>query len=84
MLERLTQVASHLGKAVSSHPLDPLSTEEIAAVVAIVKKEWPDVHFNAVTLQEPRKAEMQKWLADPETVPRPHRTADVVAIGRGS
>jgi primary-amine oxidase len=84
MLERLTQVASHLGKAATVHPLDPLSTEEIAAVVAIVKKEWPDVHFNAVTLQEPRKAEMQKWLADPETVPRPHRTADVVAIGRGS
>ncbi|SMY26704.1 unnamed protein product [Zymoseptoria tritici ST99CH_1A5] len=84
VLERLAQMASHLGHATTAHPLDPLSTEEIAAAVAIVKKEWPDVHFNAVTLQEPRKADLQKWLSDPETNPRPHRVADVVAIGRGS
>ncbi|KJX96759.1 peroxisomal copper amine oxidase like protein [Zymoseptoria brevis] len=84
VLERLAQMASHFGQATTAHPLDPLSTEEIAAAVAVVKKEWPDVHFNAVTLQEPRKADLQKWLSDPETVPRPHRVADVVAIGRGS
>jgi primary-amine oxidase len=84
VLERIQQMASHLGLAAATHPLDPLSAEEISATVAIVKKEWPDVHFNAVTLQEPRKANMQKWLADPETIPRPHRIADVVAIGQGS
>ena len=30
------------------------------------------------------KADMMKYLASPETVPRPHRIADVVAIGKGS
>lgn len=85
VLERLQQMASHLtGQATHTHPLDPLTTEEIAAAVAIVKRVYPAVHFNAVTLWEPRKAEMQAWLSAPETVPRPHRVADVVAIGRGS
>jgi primary-amine oxidase len=27
---------------------------------------------------------MMAWLATPDTVERPHRVADVVAIGRGS
>ncbi|KAK4623093.1 Copper amine oxidase 1 [Fulvia fulva] len=85
LLERLQQMTSHLtGQTVHAHPLDPLSTDEIAKAVAVVKREYPQVHFNAVTLWEPRKADMQKWLASPETVPRPHRVADVVAIGSGS
>ncbi|GIZ47935.1 hypothetical protein CKM354_001101000 [Cercospora kikuchii] len=85
VLERLQQMAAHVtGQKMQTHPFDPLSTEEIAAAVAIVRREHPDVHFNAVTLWEPRKAEMMKWLASPETVPRPARVADVVAIGRGS
>ncbi|KAH9827342.1 Copper amine oxidase 1 [Teratosphaeria destructans] len=85
VLERLQQMASHLtAQVVQTHPSDPLSREEITAAVAIVRKEHPDVFFNAVTLWEPRKAAMMKWLASPDTVPRPARVADVVAIGRGS
>ncbi|EMF11742.1 peroxisomal copper amine oxidase [Sphaerulina musiva SO2202] len=85
VLERLQQMAAHVtGQPTPIHPFDPLSSEEIAAAVAIVRREHPDVHFNAVTLWEPRKAEMMKWLASPETAPRPHRVADIVAIGRGS
>lgn len=78
-------MSSHFtGQTAPVYPLDPLSSEEIAKAVAVVKREYSDVHFNAVTLWEPRKAEMMKYLADPETVPRPHRVADVVAIGKGS
>ncbi|KAK5141094.1 peroxisomal copper amine oxidase [Rachicladosporium monterosium] len=85
VLERLQQMASHLtGQVAQHHPSDPLTTEEIAAAVAVVRREYTDLFFNAVTLWEPRKAEMMKWLASPATVPRPHRVADVVAIGRGS
>ncbi|QIW98333.1 hypothetical protein AMS68_003851 [Peltaster fructicola] len=84
MLERLQQMASQLTTSVEQHPFDPLSKEEISAAVAIVKKSYSDVFFNTVTLWEPRKADMMRWLASPTTVPRPHRVADVVAIGRGS
>ncbi|KAI7303136.1 hypothetical protein KC315_g15824, partial [Hortaea werneckii] len=85
VLERLQQMTSHLtGQAAPVHPLDPLSSDEIAAAVAIVRKEYNDLFFNAVTLWEPRKQDMMRWLASPETQARPHRVADVVAIGRGS
>ncbi|KAK1044520.1 peroxisomal copper amine oxidase [Friedmanniomyces endolithicus] len=78
-------MASHLtGQVAQHHPSDPLETEEIAAAVAIVRREFSDLIFNAVTLWEPRKAEMMKWLASPATITRPHRVADAVAIGRGS
>ena len=85
VLERLQQMSSHLtGQVAQHHPFDPLTTEEIAAAVAIVKNEYKNLFFNAVTLWEPRKADMMRWVASPETVARPHRVADVVAIGRGS
>jgi len=84
-LDRLKQTASHLtGLAAPPHPLDPLSASEIEQAVAIVRQDHSDVFFNAVTLWEPRKVEMMAWVADPKTTPRPHRVADVVAIGRGS
>lgn len=85
VLERLQQMSSHItGQVAQHHPFDPLSKEEIQATVDIVRKEYPQLHFNAVSLWEPRKADMMKWLADPESVTRPHRVADVVCIGRGS
>ncbi|KAF2720575.1 hypothetical protein K431DRAFT_313245 [Polychaeton citri CBS 116435] len=85
VLERLQQMASHItGQAVQQNPLDPLSTEEIAAAVAIVKQQYPDVFFNTVTLWEPRKAELKKYTASPHTIPKPHRVADIVCIGKGS
>jgi primary-amine oxidase len=84
-LDRLKQAASHItGIGGPPHPFDPLSESEIERAVAIIRKEHSDVFFNAITLWEPRKAEMMSWLKDPEHTPRPHRVADVVCIGRGS
>ncbi|KAH4362267.1 hypothetical protein HBH99_256040, partial [Parastagonospora nodorum] len=67
------------------HPLDPLSPEEIAATVLVVRAQHSNVVFNAVTLKEPSKVELKAWLASkqgPTALPR--RIADVVAIGQGS
>ena len=85
VLERLKQVAQHVtGTLPPPHPFDPLTAAEIEAAVSIVRKEHGSLYFNAVTLLEPRKAEMLPWLADPDHTNRPHRVADVVAIGKGS
>lgn len=68
----------------SPYPFDPLSESEIEAAVAVVRKHPQcqesnhQVDFNAVTLWEPRKAEMLAWLADPQHSARPRRVADVV------
>ncbi|CAI4212451.1 unnamed protein product [Parascedosporium putredinis] len=59
------------------HPFDPLSREEIEATISIVKK----AHGNDLLFNEPRKADMTAWLANPEKAPRPSRIADAVAIG---
>ncbi|KAF1351668.1 hypothetical protein EJ07DRAFT_137182 [Lizonia empirigonia] len=84
-LHRLAQAASHItGQPAPPHPFDPLSEAEIEAAVALVRRDHADVFFNAVTLWEPRKAEMMAWLSAPNVAPRPHRVADVVCIGRGS
>ena len=85
VLERLQQVSSILtGQAAQQHPFDPLTTEEIAKTVEIVRREYPSLHFNAISLCEPKKSDMKQWLASPQTAARPHRIADVVCIGRGS
>ena len=85
VLDRLKQVAQHVaGTTPPPHPFDPLSASEIEKATAIVRKEHGSLFFNAVTVWEPRKAEMLAWLADPEHTVRPHRVADVVAIGKGS
>jgi len=65
------------------HPFDPLSLAEIEAAISVVKKAHGDVHFNVVTLHEPRKAEATAWLAAPDSAPRPKRVADVVVIAPG-
>lgn len=84
-LDRLKQMASQVtGQAKPPHPFDPLSESEIEKAVAIIRKEHDGLFFNAVTLWEPRKADMMKWVVDPDHTQRPHRIADVVAIGRGS
>lgn len=85
VLERVKQMSAHLtGQLPPPHPLDPLSGKEIKAAVAIINQKHEGLFYNTITLWEPRKAEMMAWLASPETVERPHRVADVVAIGRGS
>ncbi|KAK4099480.1 hypothetical protein N658DRAFT_475249 [Parathielavia hyrcaniae] len=65
------------------HPFDPLTLGEIDTAISIVKKAHGDIFFNVVSLQEPRKAEMTAWLADPDTAPRPKRVAEVVVIAPG-
>jgi len=84
-LNRLKQAASHItGIGRVPHPFDPLSEAEIERAVAIIRKEHSHVAFNAITLWEPPKAVMLKWVKDPEHTPQPHRVADVVCIGKGS
>lgn len=84
-LDRLKQATSHLtGQGSPPHPLDPLTQGEIEKAVALIREDHPDVFFNAVTLWEPRKAQMLKWIKDPQRTTRPARVADVVCIGRGS
>jgi primary-amine oxidase len=64
------------------HPFDPLSSTEIEQAISIVTKAHGDLFFNVVSLQEPRKAVMTAWLANPAS-PRPPRVADVVVIAKG-
>lgn len=82
VLDRLKQLNLQVSaSAPDAHPFDPLSTAEIDAVTAIVRAEHgSSLNFNAVSLYEPRKAEMLEWLANEGMSPRPARAADVVAI----
>lgn len=85
VLDRLKQVAQHVaGTTPPPHPFDPLSATEIEAAADLIRGEHGSLYYNAISLLEPRKADMQAWLADPEHTVRPHRVADVVAIGKGS
>jgi primary-amine oxidase len=85
VLDRLKQVAAHVtGKTGPPHPLDPLSETEIERAVAVIRKEHTGLFFNAVTLLEPRKAEMMAFVSDPEHSPRPRRVADIVCVAKGS
>lgn len=83
-LNRLKSVAHHVaGTSPPPHPFDPLSNAEIETAAQIIRKEHGKVHYNAITLLEPRKKEMMKWLQDPEHTPRPARIADVVVLAPG-
>jgi primary-amine oxidase len=89
VLERVKQLSTHLTSSGNTpHPLDPLTEAEIEAAVKLVrassKVPQNGLFFNAVSLWEPRKTEMMAWLASPQTVKRPNRVADVVAVGPGS
>ncbi|KAF3062450.1 Copper amine oxidase 1 [Daldinia childiae] len=75
-----------MGSTVSDtvpHPFDPLSLDEIQTAISIVTKAHGDVFFNVVSLHEPRKAEMIKWLENSADAPRPPRIADIVVIAPG-
>lgn len=69
------------------HPLDPLSADEIAIAIAAVRKHHGECFFNVVSLHEPRKAEMLKWLESVHSPAseslRPARVANVVVIIQG-
>ena len=83
-LNRLKSMAQHIaGTTPPPHPFDPLSNAEIEAAVHIIRKEHGQLFYNAVTLWEPRKDGMLKWIQDPDHTLRPSRVADVVAIAKG-
>ncbi|KAJ9502432.1 peroxisomal copper amine oxidase [Exophiala xenobiotica] len=81
VLERVKQLAQQVSNAVSPpHPFDPLSSLEIESAASLLRSQHGKLYYNAVTLLEPPKAQMLKWLADPDHTPRPHRMADIVVI----
>ena len=65
-----TQTASNslplrVAKQITSHPLAPISAAEIKETVSVIKAQWPadtDLHFKAITLEEPAKAETVPYL----------------------
>lgn len=82
VLERVKQLAQHLTSSGGpTHPLDPLDLSEIEAAVSVLRAAHGKLFYNAVTLEEPPKVEMVKWLTNPEHAPRPARKADIVCIG---
>ena len=81
VLERVKQLAQQVTNSIApAHPFDPLSSLEIEAAVSYLRAEHGQLYYNAVTLLEPPKAQMLKWLADPAHHTRPARIADIVAI----
>ena len=81
VLERVKQLAHQVSNTLApAHPFDPLSSLEIEAAVSLLRAQYGKLYYNAVTLLEPPKTRMMKWLADPEHTPRPHRVADIVVI----
>ena len=49
----------HTEKQLETHPLAPISSDEIQHAASIIKSLWPtdtNFQFKAVTLQEPAKA----------------------------
>jgi primary-amine oxidase len=66
-IELATDPTLRSAKSVSSHPLAPLSASELQNAAAIMKASWPahtDLYFKVVTLQEPPKAEVLKYLEE--------------------
>lgn len=52
-------------KQSAPHPLAPISSDEIKNAVHLIQGQWPegtDLHFKAITLHEPAKAEALPYL----------------------
>ncbi|EPS38377.1 hypothetical protein H072_7875 [Dactylellina haptotyla CBS 200.50] len=83
IIDNIKQKASTIiNKFTGHHPLDPLTTSEIAKAVSIIRETKGQLGYNAVTIAEPKKVEVLAWLADPEHAPKPARQAEVVAIDK--
>ena len=60
-----TSLPVRTSKQSDIHPLAPINAEEIQNTVAIIRSQWPtdtDLHFKALTLQEPAKAEAVVYI----------------------
>ncbi|KAK9771660.1 putative Amine oxidase [Seiridium cardinale] len=71
------------------HPLDPLSPAEISVAAKIIKSHNPEgsVHFKNITLIEPPKKELRKFLAAERTgkaAPLPARRVSALYYHRGT
>jgi primary-amine oxidase len=64
------------------HPFDPLCPLQIEKAASIVRATHGQLAYNAISLLEPRKKEMQAWLESPDTAPRPPRLVEVVCVGK--
>ncbi|EWC46648.1 hypothetical protein DRE_04135 [Drechslerella stenobrocha 248] len=63
------------------HPFSPLTEQEIRDAAALLRKEHStvDLHFKCISLREPEKELMKKWLKEPEDLkPKIDRKAFVV------
>ena len=82
--ERLRQLAHHTApNREDKHPFDPLDAQEIQDAVSVLRHEKGRLFFNTVTLSEPPKSDMQKWLDNPTSANKPKRIAEVVAVSAG-
>ena len=86
-MNRLNTIAQHTttSTATVKHPLDPLSSAEIAASVSLIKAylAGKKISFNTVTLKEPPKAVLKVWLANPESTPFPPREVFFTVLEAG-
>ncbi|UPK91440.1 hypothetical protein LCI18_002375 [Fusarium solani-melongenae] len=82
--EEPNDAAPDLSNSQNSHPLDPLSIEEIRAAVKIIRDyaSPKSLKFNCLTLREPKKAEYAAFRA--RTGPRPARRAFAIVIEKGT
>lgn len=86
-LERLQGTVNQLtakveGLATRTHPLDPLTENEIAVAVDVLHQKKSDLVFNSISLHEPKKADLQKWVKSQDVeIPR---IADVIASSTGN
>ncbi len=83
--------ASPVGRAnPRSHPLGPLTAEEITQSAGLVRACWPssiECHFKVITLREPPKTELAPYLAAERAGQAPgyiDRRAFVVYYFRGT
>lgn len=64
-LQESTSLPVRTSKQSVTHPLAPLSAEEIQAASSLIYNQWPentDLQFKVITLNEPAKAEMVPYL----------------------
>lgn len=64
-LQESTSLPVRTSKQSVTHPLAPLSAQEIQVASSLIYNQWPentDLQFKVITLNEPAKAEMVPYL----------------------
>lgn len=64
-LQESTSLPVRTSKQSVTHPLAPLSAQEIQAASSLIYNQWPentDLQFKVITLNEPAKVEMIPYL----------------------